>query len=170
MEIVYYGCLSFRIKGKNVSIATDLLGKVEVEDSGSVFPIQHPGEYEIKGASIFGFSTSENNICYLFELEGLRLFHLGNIKGKLTDKQLGEIGEVDVLFVPVGGKDTLVPKEAMEVISQVEPKIVIPMNFDSLDEFLKEEGDGAETLPKLTISKLDLPIETKTVILERKSG
>lgn len=171
MEIVYYGCLSFRIKGKNVSIVIDPLGKVEVTgDNNSGFLIQHPGEYEIKGASIFGFSTPENNICFLFELEGLRLFHLGNIKEKLTDKQLGEIGEVDILFVPVGGKVTLGPKEALEVIAQVEPKIVIPMNFDSVSEFLKEEGDGAETLPKLVISKLDLPIETKTVVLERKSG
>jgi hypothetical protein len=182
MEIIYFGASSFRLKGKYVSvlinptektdsdIATFSNSSLPVKTGDNTFIIQYPGEYEIKGASVLGLRTSGANSCFLYEIDGMRLFHLGEIKEKLAENQLNEIGEVDILFIPVGGGETLNPKQALEIAAQIEPKIIIPMSYQSVDEFLKEEGDGAETLPKLVISRLDLPIETKTVVLERKSG
>lgn len=173
MEIIYLGHSTFRIKGKEVAIVADPSKGVSVSAdivtvsrdhpdhnnyssvSGSPFIIQKPGEYEIKGASVLGFKTSGENTCFLYELDGLRIFHLGSITEKFIDNQMGEVGEIDVLLIAESDKTS-------DLISQIEPKIVVLMG----DEIKQK----AEILPKLTISKLDLPTELKIYILERKSG
>lgn len=189
MEINYLGDTSFKIKGKNVAILINpVSSSVNIEADivifsndkdaissnlykGSPFRIEHPGEYEIKEASIFGFNSDSENSCFLLELDNLRLFHLGNLKDKLTDSQIALAGDVDVLFLPVTQNgEALDVKKAIEVISQLEPKIAIPMKYKDLSEFLKQKGDGSETQAKLNISTLDLPSELKVVILENKSG
>jgi L-ascorbate metabolism protein UlaG (beta-lactamase superfamily) len=159
---------------------------------GSPFVISGPGEYEIKNVSIFGISSFHDssqgsergpNTIYLIEMDGLRLCHLGDLGHKLEDLELEELNGVDILFIPVGGIFTIGPKEASQVIGQLEPKIVIPMHFNcpslksevfgklaTVDEFLKEMGEKSQVLPKLQISKDRLPEEMQIIILERKNG
>lgn len=149
------------------------------------FLIEGPGEYEIKEIFVQGIDSFHDdqegklrgpNTIYSIEAEGLKICHLGDLGQKeLTNEQLEKIGDVDILMIPVGGVYTISAKEAGKIISEIEPKIVIPMHYympslkpklDKVDIFLKEMGrKTAETEPKLLIKKKDLPEETKIVVL-----
>jgi L-ascorbate metabolism protein UlaG (beta-lactamase superfamily) len=150
--------------------------------SGNPFLIENPGEYEIKEVFIQGISAGEKNTIYTIEAEGIHLCHLGNLNQKeLTAEQLEKIGDTDILMIPIGGVYTISVKEATEIMSQIEPKIIIPMNYqipklnppaggklDTLDKFLKALGiKHIEPLNKLSIKKRDFSEEeVKIVILK----
>jgi L-ascorbate metabolism protein UlaG (beta-lactamase superfamily) len=155
---------------------------------GEPFLISGPGEYEVKGVFIYGIpfwhDKSEGaergvNVAYRIEVEGISVAHLGDLGHSLTEEQASKLDGVDILLIPVGGKYTIGANEATEVINEIEPRIVIPMHYkipglkldiDSADKFLKEMGASkAERLPKLKISKKDLPQEETKVILLEKS-
>ena len=121
--------------------------------------LNRPGEYEVKGVFITGVQTwrkagaqgepKEENVVYVFEFNDLTLCHLGDLSQVLTQAQVEALPNIDVLIVPVGGGSALNADEAAEVISLVEPSIVIPMHYqtplevthlDPLSKFL--EGDG----------------------------
>jgi len=147
--------------------------------SGNCFLISEPGEYEIKDVFIQGipaFHDSSSgkekgeNIIYTIEAEGIRICHLGDLGQKeLTEEQVEKIGNIDILMTPVGGVYTISSREAVKIISQIEPKIVIPMHYqipklkiklEGLEKFLKAIGvKSPETLNKLTIKKKDIPEE-----------
>lgn len=155
--------------------------------AGDPFVISQPGEYEIKNFFIYGIPSFHdnkkgaergNNIIYRIEAEGLSIVHLGDIGHILSDEEVEKLDNVDVLLIPIGGNYTIGVKEAEEIINQLEPRIVIPMHYkipglkvdiDPLDKFAKEMGVGKkEALPKLKISKKDLPQEeTQIIILEK---
>lgn len=156
-------------------------------ENGAPFLISSPGEFEVKGVFVYGIpfwhDKSEGkergvNIVYRIEMEGISIAHLGDLGHILSEEQVAELDGVDILLVPVGGKWTLGASEASEVINEIEPRIVIPMHYkipglkvdvDTVDKFLKEMGASkAEKLPKLKISKKDLPQEeTKVILLEK---
>lgn len=146
-----------------------------------------PGEYEIKGVFITGVGTYRDaqsgkergrNTVYLIELEDLRVCHLGELGHVLSSDQLEEIGTVDVLCVPVGGAPGISPAQAAEVISQLEPSIILPMDWKrpddsqvtaSFDKFCHEMGiKDVEPQPRLSVSKSSLPAEAQVVVLEPK--
>jgi len=153
--------------------------------SGSPFIIDGPGEYEIKNVFIQGIPSWHDekegkdrgeNTIYTIEAEDLKLSHLGDLGQKeLSDEQLNKIGDVDILMIPVGGIYTIDSKIAPKIISQIEPKIVIPMHYqiprlkaklDGLDKFLKAMGvKSTEPLNKLAIKKKDLPEEEMRIIV-----
>lgn len=82
-----------------------------------------------------GGKSRGNNTIFCFEIDGIRLCHLGDLGHRLSDKQLAEMGSVDVLFIPVGGYFTIDAKQATEVCSQIKPKIIIPMHFKTEKDF-----------------------------------
>lgn len=153
----------------------------------SPFLISGPGEYEIKNIFIQGIQSwhsqslekegSENTI-YTLESEDLKLCHLGDLGQKeLTDEQLDKIGEIDILMAPVGGVSTISTKEALKIMSQIEPKIIIPMHYqmpklkmklEGLDKFLKSVGiKKIEPLNRFSVKKKDLsPEEAKIIVLK----
>ena len=158
---------------------------------GRPYVIDGPGEYEVKGVSVLGLQTFHDevqgqkrglNTVYRIEFEGISLSHLGDLGHPFSSGQLAELNGVDVLFIPVGGVYTIGPKRAVEVISQIEPKIVIPMHYrvpeqkgdktfgqlTGVKEFLKEIGEEVTPQPKLLVSRDRLPIEREVVVLERK--
>lgn len=129
---------------------------------GDPFVIKGPGEYEVKSVFVQGVNSShgENNgknlgqnTIYTIEAEDMKFCHLGDLGQKeLTDEQLEKIGAVDVLMIPVGGGYTISSAEAMKIVSQIEPKIVIPMHYeipklniklDPVEKFLKAMGKNA---------------------------
>ena len=153
---------------------------------GNPFLVQGPGEYEIKEVFIQGIPSFHDsslgterglNTIYTIEAEDLKLCHLGDLGQKeLTSEQIDKIGQVDILMIPIGGIYTISEKEAVKIMSQIEPNITIPMHYqipklklklESLDKFLKTMGiKKLDTLPKLTIKKKDiLPEEAKIIIL-----
>lgn len=146
---------------------------------GEPFVINGPGEYEVKEVFIKGipsFHDDEDgkkrgqNTIYTIEAEDMRFCHLGDLGQKqLSDEQLDKIGQVDVLMVPVGGTYTIDSSEASKVISQIEPKIVIPMHYDlpklkikvdGVDKFLKTMGKpSTQPVDKLAVKPSTLPKE-----------
>ncbi|MCX6724278.1 MAG: MBL fold metallo-hydrolase [Candidatus Staskawiczbacteria bacterium] len=126
---------------------------------GSPFLIQGPGEYEVKGVFVQGIPSFHDdkegkergqNTIYVFEAEEMRFCHMGDFGQKqLTDEQLEKIDKVDILMIPVGGEYTIDSSSAQKIISQIEPKVVIPMHYaipkvkaklDDVSKFLKTMG------------------------------
>ncbi len=146
------------------------------------FLIDSPGEYEVKGIIVDGLYAFENgeidqnNTIFLLEGEGLKICHLGFLKQQeLKKDQLDRLGDVDILFLPVGGGKAIGAKEAANVMSQIEPKIVIPMYYhvpklkeklDKLDSFLKVLGiKSMEPLAKFSVKKRDLVNQDPKVVV-----
>jgi L-ascorbate metabolism protein UlaG (beta-lactamase superfamily) len=131
------------------------------------FVIDGPGEYERAGVEVQGFLTKGFNTVYALSLEGMTLVHLGALAEKELSKEAREaIGEIDILFLPVGGAGVVSPKEAQALAAALEPHIIIPMPADAaaLKSFLKEEG-GAEELEKLTIKKKEAAEKDGAIIV-----
>jgi len=153
--------------------------------SGEPFLIEGPGEYEIKGVYVKGVSAFHDNslgkergkvAIFILESEEIKVCHLSDFGQKeLTEEQIEEIGEVNILMIPIGGVYTIGAKEAAAVIKQIEPQIVIPMHYkipklkeklEELDKFLKIMGvKNHESFDKLTIKKKDLAVEGETKII-----
>lgn len=149
--------------------------------------ISGPGEYEIAGVSIFGTASHHDNkqgeerganTIYTMTIDGVNVCHLGDLGHKLTDDQLDQIGNVDLLFVPVGGVYTIDAGEANEVVTEIEPKIVIPMHYKveglkyqlaPVEDFVKEIGIAPVGDNKFTIMSDKIPEETQLVVLERRA-
>jgi L-ascorbate metabolism protein UlaG (beta-lactamase superfamily) len=150
---------------------------------GNPFIIKSAGEYDIKGVGIAGveaFHDSQSgkekglNIIYRISMDDISMVHLGDVGHELDNKQLEVLSGIDILFVPVGGKFTIDAKKAVAVVSQIEPRIVIPMHYkvpglkmdiDGVDKFIKEIGIKPREEEKLKISKRDLPSEDMEVVL-----
>jgi L-ascorbate metabolism protein UlaG (beta-lactamase superfamily) len=152
---------------------------------GNPFLIEGPGEYEIKEVFVQGIPAFHDNsqgkergaiTLFTIETEEMRICHLSDLGQKdLTSEQLEKIGEIDILMVPVGGVVTISAREAMNIMSQIEPKITIPMHYslpklkykiDGVDKFLKAMGiKKIDALNKLTIKKKDLAEDEAKIIL-----
>lgn len=205
MQIQYFGLSSFKITTKLATIITDPFAKdsgltaprgaadililaeknsklysAQSGISGEHFDITDPGEYDIKGVTVTGLPLKQENkyiTIFLIESEDIRILNLSHIKElSLKENELEELGEIDILILPVGGNTVLSASAASKVVNEIEPKIVIPSHYkmkdlildlDSLEKFVKEMGGKKEEMEKFTIKKKDLPEEgTKLIILE----
>jgi L-ascorbate metabolism protein UlaG (beta-lactamase superfamily) len=152
--------------------------------SGEPRQVYRPGEYEIAGTLIIGISTyhdaengarSGKNTVFVIEIDDVTICHLGDLGHPLNSKQVEELGNIDVLLIPVGGGNTIGAGQAAGIVRAMEPKIVIPMHYktpallkelDPVDKFLKEMGiNEAVPQPKLTVTKSGLPLATQVVLL-----
>ncbi len=146
-----------------------------------------PGEYEVGGVVITGIESfhdessgsqrGKNTIFHML-FDNLNIVHLGDLgQSKLTEEQITQIGDVDILLIPVGSIFTINGKVASDIVSQLEPKIIIPMHYyieglkfqlDGVDKFLKEMGaESVIPAPKLSITKDRLPEESMVVLLSK---
>lgn len=152
--------------------------------SPETFVINTPGEFEKNGVQIVGVLSEHDNdggkergfsTIYVVKVEDVTLCHLGDL-GQLTlrDEQIENIGDVDVLFIPVGGVYTINGAQAAAVVKQIEPKIVIPMhykipglifNIEGPEKFIKELGLKAQEVDSLKISQKNLPVEETQVYI-----
>ena len=200
MEITWHNNSCFTIKDKDATLVinpdtkagklkgdfvlSSLAKKEElapVEGATKVF--DWPGEYEIKDIPVVGFSAwtksrskeeegdkGENTILFRFQVDGIKVCHLGELGHTLTSDMLKEIGDVDVLMIKIGKNSNLEAKKASEIIEGIEPRIIIPMGSEDLNTALKGIwSDKVETMDKLVIkSKADLPEDkTRCIILSQ---
>lgn len=161
----------------------------EAVSRSAPFVVNAPGEYEISDVSIFGFSASHDAVggkergqvaIFIIHMDDLVIAHVGDLGATPSDEIMQELNGVDVLFVPVGGGPTFGPADAVKFISQVEPKIVIPMHYalpqsssefksflKPVGDFLKEIGkEGSAETDKLMVIKESLPAEMEVVVLK----
>lgn len=151
--------------------------------------ITGPGEYEIGGVFITGIpmahpkgkkNGARPNTLYVFDYDGLTVAHLGDLAYVPSQAQIEDLGTVNVALVPVGGGEALDASQAAEVISLIEPNIVVPMHYRSgskgpklapLSRFLSEMGvTKAEALESLKLARSSLPEDTQVVVLESASS
>jgi len=175
-----------KLKADIVTISHDAPGhNNESAVKGVRRVIARPGEYEIGGVFITGIQMDRKegkrsgagaNTLYVFEWEGLTVAHLGDLSYVPSQGQIEDLGPVNIALVPVGGGGALAPSQAAEVISLIEPSIVVPMHYQTGSEtiklvpvsrFLSEMGiTSVEPLPSLKISKSGLSEETQVVVLQ----
>lgn len=207
MIIKWFGQSAIQVKSENKIIVIDPLSKktglsqpnlradilvitkqsdqiesrsVKARKKGEVFKIDAPGEYEVSGVMIKGIKLKNKITGYTIYQEDISIAHLGTINQKeLTEKQLEELNNVDILFIPVGNKDSINGEQAVDLSQQIEPKIVIPIYYsvkglkeelDPLDNFLKFEGaKNVEPVEELDISQNKLPSQEETEIVILKA-
>lgn len=178
-----------KLKADIVTVSHDAPGHNNVSAVKEARVISGPGEYEIGGVFITGVATQRENgdkkkkaevrnTLYVFDFDGITVAHLGDLDHVPTQAQVEEMGNVHVALVPVGGGGGLNSSQAAEVISLIEPAIVVPMHYktenanlklDPLNKFLKEMGLGTvKTEDSLNVKKGSLPEETHVVVLEYK--
>lgn len=182
------GYSPLRLKADIVTVSHDAPGHNNADAvKGTSHVITGPGEFEIGGVFITGVQTDATpaakkgggqvrNTLYVFDYEGITIAHLGDLKLVPTQTEVEALGTVNIALVPVGGGGGLNAAKAAEVVSLLEPNIVIPMhystpeakvNLDALGKFLKEMGLGKqESQPSLKMSRSALPTETRVVVLD----
>ncbi len=145
---------------------------------GEPMILETPGEYERKNVFVYGLAipSEPHHVHWRVEAEDMSFGHLGNLQHILENGELSQLEGVDVLFVPVGGNAVLTPSRATELISQIEPRVVIPIqyktgggtaSYGTLEAWLKDMGaKPTEPQAKWKIQKKDLPAdETQVVVL-----
>ncbi len=196
MHITWLGQNCFKIEGKNATVVIDpvfgsglrlsaadvvvLPHEVTEKERGSLegktFVIDTPGEFEVKGVFVEGQAVgSSTSTIYRVEVDGVRFGHL-NTLARSDEAIEAFLEDVDVLFVPVGGGEALSPAAAVEVVSKIEPRLVIPMHFrdadnaklEPVEKFCQAMGvKSPDRQKKLSLQKKDLPNEeTRLIILE----
>jgi len=179
-----------KLKADIVTISHDAPGHSNaVAVKGTTRIIASPGEYEIGGVFMIGVAMhnqtsvpAKPNVAYLFDYEGLTVVHLGDLDHVPTQADIEALGNVDIALVPVGGGGALNPTQAAEVISLIEPSIVIPMHYqaeesetfnltlDPVDRFLREMGvSHVQREDAFKVSASGLPETTQIVVLNRAS-
>src|SRR3972149_2826300 len=195
MEITWHGHSCFRMIERGMASGShEAPGHNNLDAvKGVQKTIKGPGEYEIGGVFITGISTSRSNgekkkkddeskrnTLYLFDFDGLTVCHLGDLDHVPTQSQIEDLGSVHVALVPVGGGGGLNAAQAAEVISLLEPSIVIPMHYrtpavslklDPVSKFLKEMGlSSVKEEASLKVSRSSLPEETHVVLMDYKAA
>ena len=179
------GYPALNLRADIVTVSHDAAGHNHVSAvKGRKHLITGPGEFEIGGVFITGVQTNGNakrsaggprNILYVFDFNGVTVAHLGDLRRAPSQTEIEALGHVSIALVPVGGGGGLTAAKAVEVVSILEPGIVIPMHFSTqganlklapVTKFLKEMGMGkVEPQPTLKITRSGVPDETRVVVL-----
>ncbi|MFO7916498.1 MAG: MBL fold metallo-hydrolase [Anaerolineae bacterium] len=206
MEIIWYGNSCFHLRQRGCSVVTDpydpeagfrlpritaailTLSRPHNKEldytrgfRGSPYVIQGPGEYEVGGTFVFGFpldrEQKQKNTAYIIEAQDATICHLGNLCHIPAREETEQFDEIDVLLIPVGGKDTIDGAQAAEVVSLLEPTVAIPMcyctdggdaDMEEASHFLSEMGvQEAKKLATLDANKNTIGRQPDVVILER---
>jgi L-ascorbate metabolism protein UlaG (beta-lactamase superfamily) len=208
VELQFFGANCVRVSTKKATILIDDnlsdLGLKSVAKAGDIhvftgphgesaveprLVIDQPGEYEVADISIQGIDArghideagQRSVTMYKIVVDDVRIAVVGHIYPELSNSQLEAFGTIDVLFIPVGGNGfTLDPVGALHVIKEIEPKIVIPTNYEdkgikypipqqSLEDALKGLAmEPRETVAKLKVKSGEMGDVTQLVILERQ--
>ncbi|GJQ34360.1 MAG: MBL fold metallo-hydrolase [Anaerolineales bacterium] len=181
---------ALKLKADIVTVSHDAPGHANLDAvKGTEHVIDGAGEFEIGGVFITAVQTAgggkkakdkSRNTLYVFDYEGITVAHLGDMQEVPTQNEVEALGTVNVLLIPVGGGSSLNAAKAAEVVSVIEPNLVVPMHYSTNDakikleplgKFLKEMGLGKiEPQPSLKATRSSLPEETKVVVLDYQQG
>lgn len=215
VEITWLGHACFRLRAREVSVITDpysdngwgyppLAATADVVTvshehphhaavsavAGSPRVLRRPGEYETRGAILWGVNTfrvapadaspGDQNTAFVVQIEDVTICHLGDLGHKLSAEQLTRIKDCDVLLVPVGGHCTIGATEAAEVIAQIEPKLIVPMHYatpqsqgavtlEGIERFCHEMGcSDIVPVARLSVTSGNIPTHPEVVVLEAR--
>jgi L-ascorbate metabolism protein UlaG (beta-lactamase superfamily) len=177
---------ALKLKAEIVTVSHDAPGHNNTNAvKGTTNVITGAGEYEIGGVFITAVQTDgpgkkskdkNRNTLYVFDYDGITVAHLGDLQQVPSQGEVEALGTVNVALIPVGGGSSLNAAKAAEVVSLLEPNLVIPMHYstpatkldlDSLNKFIKEMGlSKLESQPSLRVSRSSLPEETHVIVLD----
>ena len=190
MELTFVGLSCVRLRGRDVEVVIDPIppgvssrpprvnpdivvrtegeGDLSLVRPGEGRPqeVSGPGEYELRGVSVFGVAAGDTTIMRV-EVDDVRVCALGRLRRQLAEHEIDALGHVDVLAVPVGGGDALEAQAAARLVNALEPAIVVPV-----DRFAKEMGlaEGWAPQPKLNLTgSLPTTEETRVIVLEPRA-
>ena len=205
MELTFVGLSCVRLRGRDVEVVIDPIppgassrpprvnpdivvrteGTVDLSllrpGEGRAQEVSGPGEYELRGVSVFGVAADTLITIMRVEVDDVRVCALGRLRRQLAEHEIDALGHVDVLAVPVGGGDSLEAQAAARLVNALEPAIVVPVRYavaglegeyDSVDKFAKEMGlaEGWAPQPKLNLTgSLPTSEETRVVVLEPRA-
>ena len=205
MELTFVGLSCVRLRGRDVEVVIDPIPPgvssrpprvnpdivVRTEGSGDLAllrlaegrpqEVSGPGEYELRGVSVFGVAADTLITIMRVEVDDVRVCALGRLRRQLAEHEIDALGHVDVLAVPVGGGDSLEAQAAARLVNALEPAIVVPVRYavaglegeyDPVDRFAKEMGlaEGWAPQPKLNLTgSLPAAEETRVVVLEPRA-
>ena len=171
-----------KLRADIVTISHEASGHNNRDWPHSTYVISGPGEYEIGGVFVIAVAMhhpdepARQNIVYVLDFDGLNVLHLGDLSYVPTQSEVETLGAVNVALVPVGGGNALNASQAAEVISLIEPDIIIPMHYktphtplelEPLDKFLKVMGLGnVQPQEMLRVSAAEIPEQPQVVVLE----
>lgn len=202
MHIQYFGLSSFKFTTKEAVVITDPFDKksglvpprgnadiiVLSEKNnplyssvsgiqGTPFEVIDPGEYDVKGVTLTGIPLKQDKnyvTAFLIESEDIKILNLGHISEfSMKQDELEDLGDIDILILPVGSNSVLDAATAAKIVNQVEPKLVIPSHYDmkgleikadDLQKFIKEMGGKSEEMDKIIVKKKDFDPENIKVI------
>jgi L-ascorbate metabolism protein UlaG (beta-lactamase superfamily) len=154
----------------------------------AAFIVDGPGEFEIGGLALKGIPTPISqegvdraiNTVFVLETEGITICHVGQLRDPMAAQSRQALGAIDILILPAGGEGTIGPEEAASTIRQLDPKIVLPVyggdqSGAQADEALKRllaeiAVDAGDPIPRLTITRSNLPPEMRVVLLRPTKG
>lgn len=148
--------------------------------------VREAAPVEIKGIKFNGIPTCHdeaggsqrgNNIIFCFEVDGIRVCHLGDLGHQLSDKESTDLGKVDILLIPVGGNFTIDAKVATKVGNKLQPKVIIPMHYQNercrsfpvagVDDFLQgKNGVSRQDASEIEFKREKLPVTTQIIVLK----
>jgi L-ascorbate metabolism protein UlaG (beta-lactamase superfamily) len=185
------GYQPLKLRSDIVTVSHDAPGHNNVNGvKGTSHVIDGAGEFEIGGVFITGVQTDgarkkgkekgASNTVYVFDYDGITVAHLGDLKAVPTQSEIELLGTINVVLVPVGGGGGLNAAKAAEVISLLEPNLVVPMHYstpatklslDALNKFLKEMGlSKLDPQPSVKVTRSGLPSETHVVVLDYQAS
>jgi L-ascorbate metabolism protein UlaG (beta-lactamase superfamily) len=201
MDIVWFGSSCFRLQSPHATVLTDPFAAPEdlpaaalVTDvvtlsdrskrdslpavSGRV--VDGPGEYEVRGIPVTSValpSAGGRTIVHTMALDGITVCHLGWLNEVPAAARVQEIGQPDVVLIPLGGPNGLPPARAAQLASQMEAKLLVPMTLGgpddqaALEAFCKELGaDPNAAEPRVSVTATALAAQTRVAVLSPQNG
>lgn len=166
MLIKYQGDEKFEIKTSDAKMTLSEEG-IDIEG----FKIKTPGEFERKSVFVQGILLGEGQRpVYTINTEEMTLCYPNGLNQDLSEEVVKLIGDIDILFVPLGEKNSLSIKQAQELISDIDPRIVIPMLYADISQFKSAEGITDGEVDQLKIKKADLPEEERKFFILEPNG
>lgn len=161
MDISYLGKEIFKIKAKSGAVECSPKAlTISHKSGGEDFVVTSPGEYEVEGISVFGYQVESSKV-YVVQFEDMRVAYLGGLEKPLTEKNITDLENIDVVIVPV---DSMPIKDVVEMVSKLEPYFVLPYG-DFTDKFIASYEHGSRSVKCLNLSKLSLPDDLTEVIV-----
>lgn len=202
MYIYWFGESSIKLEGEKATVVIDMIDKrsglsiprptadivvvsnpdaleasqgVRGPENTTPFLIDKPGEYEIKDTFVYGVSAGADQLVFRIEMDGIAIAFFGTLDHVMSNGELSKLEGADIAIIPVGGNGVLNGQQATAMVSQLEPRVVIPICYevsglktkrDDKDSFCKEIGAcPKDVLPKYKIVKKDLPQDTLQVVV-----
>lgn len=202
MELTFVGLSCVRLRGRDVEVVIDPIPPgassrpprvnpdivIRTDGDGDLAllrpaegrpqEVSGPGEYELRGVSVFGVAAADGTTIMRVEVDDVRVCALGRLRRQLSESEIDALGHVDVLAVPVGGGDALEAQAAARLVNALEPAIVVPVRYavpglageyEPVDRFAKEMGlaEGWAAQPKLNLTgSIPVTEETRVVVLD----